>query len=160
MVAQTNSEYLGWDFKWSPNGKYLAAGAFNASIGTPVESYGKVYIYKTDDFKSVNPLPIVLSVKDSDGFGISVDWNKNSTRLAVGSTYDDNGLNSLGSVYIYDTNKIDQTMTPIQKIVMTGKIVNSGFGFGRGLRWHPSGRFLVANAYANNNNSGSLFILH
>jgi hypothetical protein len=161
LVAQTNSEKLGWDFKWSPNGKYLAAGAYNASNGTPIESRGKVYIYKTDDFKSINPLPVVLSFKDSNGFGVSVDWNKTSTRLAVGSSRDDNGPNSKGSIYIFDTNKIDSEMKPIQKIVLTGKIiVASNFeGFGRGLRWHPSGRFLAASAYWNNV-AGSLFILN
>lgn len=162
LVAQTNSESLGWDFKWSPNGKYLAAGAQSASNGTPVESYGKVYIYKIDDLKLSTPLPIILSVKNSSGFGVSVDWNKSSTRLAVGSNSDDNGTNSQGSVYIFDTNQFVSEMSPIQKIFLKDKIIiNSGDeGFGRGLRWHPSNRYLAVNSYRNNNYSGSLYILH
>jgi hypothetical protein len=164
LVAQTNYENLGRDLKWSPNGKYLAVGAPYASNGTPVESYGKVYIYKTDDFKSRNPLPIILSVKDSTWFGSSVDWNKTSTRLAIGSSGDNNETNSKGSVYIFDTNKIESDIKPIQKIVLMGKIIVSfGIGIeglGTSLRWHPSGRFLAASAHRNNNDSGSLFILN
>ena len=163
LIGQTAAEFFGWDFKWSPNGKYLATGGFNAAngSGTPDESYGKVYIYKTDDFKLAKPQPVVLVVSNTISFGISVDWNKTSTRLAVGSTNDDNGTNSKGSVYIYDTNIIDSEMKPIQKIVLTGQIiVGLAEGLGRGLRWHPNGRFLAVNAYQNNNGSGSLFILH
>ena len=152
LVAQTNGEALGWDVKWSPNGKYLAAGAPYAH---------KLYIYNTDDFKSTNPLPTILSVANTNKFGISVDWNKTSTRLAVGSVFDDNGNDSRGSVYIFDTNKIESPMEPIQQIVLTGKIILSTRveGLGRGLRWHPSGRFLAINAYLNNNYTGTVFIL-
>ena len=153
LVAQTNSEFLGWDVKWSPNGKYLAAGA----PGT-----NKVYIYKTNDFKLTNPIPTILSVANTNVFGLSVDWNRTSTRLAVGSDLDNNGINSTGSVYVFDTNKISLEMKPIQKIVLTGKIIvpTSTWveGLGRGLRWHPSGKFLAVNAFQNKS-SGSVFIL-
>ncbi len=156
ILKPTNSQFanFGWEVKFSPNGKQLA-------IGSPGEF--KVYIYDTNTILN-DSQPVIISTPQKSfncNFGISLDWNPSSTKLVIADALFESEIKSMGCVYLYDVTNIYTGMKPMQQIIMKGLInVNAtDEGFGRGLRWHPSNRYLVANAWLNNK-SGSLFVLH
>ena len=153
LESPTGSGLTGWNLRWSPNSIYLAVSFIlplvdnNNIIGID----NQVAIYKTNDFKSQSPNPVILSSFTSANQGIilliGLDWNKTSTKLAVGSS---------DYIYMFDINKIETGSTPTQKITLPKTQLPSTFVT---LRWHPLDKYLAV-GLCNIINPAVVYILH
>ncbi len=108
-------------------GYRLAVGAHNSTI-TGTANAGKVYVYTRSGSNWVSEAILTAYDKASqDYYGVSVSFNKDAVRIAIGSWLKDvSGTVDAGKVYIY--TRSGTTWTLEAEVTASDKATNDQFG--------------------------------